>query len=301
MFKNVTLFSIASSDWQLPDELEKHFSNHLLRECGPLELETCGFVPLIAGESTALTHTIGSFTAFAVGWHKKLIPTDVLNAEVAKRVNKIAQEEGRRVGGHERKRIKDDVSTELLARAFVKSSRVDAYIDRRRGLLVVDAASAKVAEAVVSKVREALGSFPAVPVASGREPRHCMTQWLAVAQAPASFTFGDECELRDFADPKGRIWRARRQELTADEVQEHLRAGLQASKLGLVFDNACSFVLGDDLVLRKTTLLDVDDESLEELGVDDQATIFDSQFSLMTLTLDRVFDALNGPLELFGA
>ena len=61
---------------------------------------------------------------------------------------------------------------------------------------------------------------------------------------------GDECELRDPAEA-GAVVRCRRQDLESDEVREHLKSGKQVFQLGLEYDERVSFVLGEDLTVRK--------------------------------------------------
>ena len=117
-------------------------------------------------------------------------------------------------------------------------------MDARDGWLVVDSSSRKVAEQVVTRIREALGSFPAVPLAPEVSPRAVMTDWLADGNLPAGFALGDECELRDPATATGAVVRARRQDMDSEEVREHLRNGKQVFSLGLVFDDRMTFVLG---------------------------------------------------------
>jgi recombination associated protein RdgC len=90
--------------------------------------------------------------------------------------------------------------------------------------------------------------------------------------------------------------RCRRQDLDAEEVKEHLRNGKQVFLLGLTFDDRISFVLGEDLVIRKLKFLDV---VMDELGdsQQDAAAEMDASFALLTLELERLLGKLE---EWFG-
>jgi len=123
-----------------------------------------------------------------------------------------------------------------------------------------------------------------------------MTDWLANGSLPTGLALGDECELRDPATATGAIARCRRQDLDADEIKEHLRNGKQVFQLGLVFDDRISFVLGEDLVLRKLKFLDA---VLDELGDSqpDAAAEMDARFALLTLEMQRLLAKLE---EWFG-
>jgi recombination associated protein RdgC len=296
-FRNLTLFRFSPAVAEDLKRLEEVLGEHRLRPCGPMEMGTRGFVPPVGrGEDAAMTHAVNTCTLLTTGSEEKLLPSAVVNDELQRRVQKIAEEEGRKVGGRERKRMKEDLLNELLPRAFVRSSRMSAYVDRKHGWLVLDTASRKSAENALTQVREALGSFPAVPLAPEEGPRVLMTDWLAGGKLPGGLVLGDECELRDPATATGAIARCRRQDLDADEVKEHLRNGKQVFQLGLVFDDRISFVLGEDLVVRKLKFLDV---VLDELGdsQQDAAAEMDARFALLTLELERLLAKLE---EWFG-
>jgi recombination associated protein RdgC len=287
-FRNLTLFRFSPAVAKDLKRLDEALADHRLRPCGPLEMGTRGFVPPVGrGDEAALTHEVNKCTLLTVGSEEKLLPAAVVNDELQRKVQKIAEEEGRKVGGRERKRIKEDLLTELLPRAFVRSSRMSSYVDRKNGWLVLDTASRKSAENALTQMREALGSFPAVPLAPEEGPRVLMTDWLATGKLPGGLVLGDECELRDPATVTGAIARCRRQDLDAEEVKEHLRNGKQVFQLGLVFDDRMSFVLGEDLVIRKLKFLDV---VMDELGdsQQDAAAEMDARFALLTLELERL-------------
>jgi recombination associated protein RdgC len=291
-FRNLTLFRFSPSVAEDLNRLEEALGENRLRPCGPLEMSTRGFVPPVGrGDDAAMTHVVKACTLMTVGGEEKLLPAAVVNDELQRKVQKIAEEEGRKVGGRERKRMKEDLLTELLPRAFVRSSRMSAYVDRKGGWLVLDTSSRKSAENALTQVREALGSFPAVPLAPEEGPRVLMTDWLANGNLPGGLALGDECELRDPATATGAIARCRRQDLDAEEVKEHLRNGKQVFQLGLVFDDRISFVLGEDLVVRKLKFLDA---VLDELGdsQQDAAAEMDARFALLTLELERLLGKL---------
>lgn len=291
-FRNLSLFrfspSVADDLARLPELLPLH----ALRPCGPQEFATRGFIPP-AGRAPEASFTLHShaFTGFAVGAQEKLLPAAVINDALQAKVREIADQEGRRVGGRERKRVREDLLAEMLPKAFVRGSILRGYVDTAMGWLVLDTASVKAAENAVNMLREALGSFPAVPLAPEEGPRVLLTDWLARGDLPEGLALGDECELRDPSSASGAIWRGRRQDLDAEEVKEHLRSGKQVTRLGLVFRDRLSFVLGDDLVIRKLQLLDVVLDELDS-SHEDSASEALATFTLFTLEIDRLLAKL---------
>lgn len=297
-FRHLTLMRFSprvAAD--LVERLDQEIFYHPLRACGPLEMCTRGFVPAAGDQQNEpMTVQVNQCLFATVASEDKLLPTAVLNDALHRKVQQIAEAEGRKVGGRERKRIREDLLTELLPRAFVRRSHTSAYADTKDGWLVIDTASRKQAETMMTQWREALGSFPAVPLAPEEGPRVLMTDWLANGRLPPRFALGAECELRDPATATGAIVRARRQDLDAEEVKEHLRNGKQVFALGLVFDDRLSFVLGEDLTVRKLRFLDV---VLDELGdsAQDAEAEANAQRWLMTVELKRLLEALQ---DVFG-
>ena len=92
--------------------------------------------------------------------------------------------------------------------------------------------------------------------------------------------------------------KCQRQELLSDEVARHLEAGKQVTRLALALDDHVSFVLGEDLVVRKFKLLEVAVDSLESTERDDLHAELDARFALMSGELKRLFAVLEPALKL---
>ncbi|HEU0277521.1 MAG TPA: recombination-associated protein RdgC [Rhodanobacteraceae bacterium] len=289
-FRNLTLFRFSTAAAGTLGDLEAALAGRALRPCGPLEAATHGFVSPFGPESEVLSHTVGKATLVTLGGEDKLLPAAVVNAELGKRLRKEAERRGRPLGGRQRRALKAEVLDTLLPQAFVRPSRLDAYLDTKNGWLVLDTASRKAAETALTALREALGSFPAQPLAASETPRALLTRWLAHGELPAGLALGDECELRDPAD--GSIIRCRKQELESAEIRAHLKQGKQVFQLGLQFEERVSFVLGEDLVVRKLKFLDVVQDSLDAEGRDSAEAELDARFALMSLELEPVFAGL---------
>jgi recombination associated protein RdgC len=294
-FRNLTLFRFPTS-LDLSD-LESRLATCALKPVGALELSSRGFIPPFGREAEALSHRIGDAIWLSVGSEDKLLPSAVVNDLLQKKLAELEQKEGRRPGGRTRKRLKEDLVHELLPRAFVRPGRTDAILDLEHGICVVDSSSRKQAENVVSEIRAALGSFPALPLNAEVAPRAVLTGWIAGEPLPDGLTLGDECELKDAAD-KGAVVKCQRQELTGDEIGKHLEAGKQVTRLALTLDDHVSFVLGEDLVARKFKLLEGAVDGLESTEREDLHAELDARFALMAGELKRLFTVLEPALKL---
>ncbi len=295
-FRNLTLFRFSKSAGKNLKALESKLDQHRLRPCGPIELATQGFISPHGRDEDALLHEVGQFRLLTAAREDKLLPNSVVSDELNARLRKMSEKAGKPVGSRERKRLKDEVLTDLLPRAFTRLSKRNAYLDTENGWLVIDTASRKAAEAAVSLIREALGSFPAAPLVPDESPRVLMTDWLARRKLPKGLALGDECELRDSGDD-GAAVRCRRQDLESDEIREHLKSGKQVFQLGLMFDDRLGFSLDEDLVVRKLRFLDLVQNELGDTESDSAIAEFDARFALMSLELRRLFDNLQ---EWFG-
>ncbi|MEO6154687.1 MAG: recombination-associated protein RdgC [Thermomonas sp.] len=294
-FRNLTLFRFTTS-LDLTD-LDTQLATCTLKPVGLMELTSRGFIAPMGQHHESLDHSIDGTHWLTVGGEDKLLPGAVVNDLLQKKLVAIEEKEGRRPGGRTRKRLKEDLVAELLPRAFVRPVRTDALLDTKLGVIVVDTSSRKNAEAVVSEVRRALGSFPALPVNAEVAPRAILTGWIAGDALPEGLSLGDECELRDPSD-SGAVVKVQRMELSGEEIAKHLEAGKQVTRLALVLDDHVSFVLGEDLVIRKFKLLDGAVDQLESSEREDVRAELEARFALMAGEFRRLFLMLEAALKL---
>ena len=297
-FRNLTLFRFPTT-LDLSD-LEPQLAECALKPVGPLELSSRGFVPPLGQHHDGFQHLCDGARWLTVGGEDKLLPGAVVNDLLQKKLALIEEQEGRKPGGRTRKRLKEELITELLPRAFVRPVRSDALLDGQLGVIAVDTSSRKSAESVVSEVRRALGSFPALPVNAEVAPRAILTGWLAGDPLPDGLSLGDEVELRDPAD-SGAVVKIQRMELVGDEIAKHLEAGKQVTRLALLLDDHIGFVLGEDLVVRKFKLLDGAVDQLESTERDDITAELDARFALMAGEFKRLFAVLENAFKLSAA
>lgn len=294
-FKNLTLFRFPTSlDLS---SLDEQLGEHRLRPVGPLEMGTRGFVSPFGREHEALTHRIGDGIWLRLGGEDKILPAAVVNEVVARKIEEMEEREGRKPGGRARKRLKEDTLHELLPRAFARPVRTDAHIDLQHGFIAIDTASRKSAEGLLTEMRQAMGSFPALPVNAEVAPRNVLTGWIAGETLPEGLSLGDECELKDAMD-KGAVVKCQRQELTGEEIAKHLESGKQVTRLALNLDDHLGFVLGEDLVIRKLRFLDGAVDRLENTERDSMLAELDARYALMAAELKRLFVVLEGALKL---
>lgn len=293
-FKNLVLYRLPAPFELSPEDLGEALVAEAFKPCGGLEPFSQGFSPPLGRLGTELVHAANACTLMCMRREERLLPPAVVREEVEERIARIESMEGRDVRSREKRRLRDEVTFELMPRAFTRSTHTYAYLSHGDGWLVVDAVSEKRAEDLLVLLGHAVKGLTVDAFAAEHSPAALMTRWLDGERLPPGFALGDQCELRDPAQ-EGALVRCQRQDLTAAEVRAHLKAGKVAHQVALVFDDRVSFVLCADLTLRRLRFEAVDE--LDEQDLTDAAARFDANFAFMTVELGRLLAALE---KLFG-
>lgn len=295
-FKNLQLFRLVQPFTLSSDELQEKLEETAFRHCGSLEMATMGWVPPLGRKSTQLVHAASGYLMLCACKEEKILPGSVVRAIADEKIAHIEEEQARPVRKKEKLAIREEVLHDLLPRALTRTNQIYAYIAPSDGWLVVNTSSRKRAEELVSLLRKSLGSLEAVAPRVNDDPVNAMTGWLADGCCTATIVLGDECELRD-QGKEGAIVRCKRQDLGADEIRRHLEAGKRAVKLALSWNERISFVLADDLSVKRLRFEDLVQEQAADAGAEDEAAQFDADFTVMALEL-KAF--LAGLLDTFG-
>ncbi|WP_339859425.1 recombination-associated protein RdgC [Pseudohongiella acticola] len=290
-FKNIRLYQFTRPFELSADELDKKLSEFVFQPCNTFERSRFGWISPLGKEEEALTHSVGHAVMVCARKDEKLLPASVVNDAVNEKIEELEAKQARKVYRKEKLQIKDDVIATLLPRAFSRTRKVYAYIDKRAGLLIINTSSASAAEELISGLRECLGSLPVVPADVQHAPGPVMTNWLQSQAAEGQFEISESCELFNPAEDGNSI-RCSGQDLTADEIRVHLEAGKQVKKLGVVWNQSLSCVLADDLTIRRLRFEDMVLDKAQEADAETAAQQFDQDFAVMSLTLSELFNAV---------
>jgi recombination associated protein RdgC len=297
-FRNLLVYRLTQDLPFDAQALETALAAKPARPCASQELSTYGFIaPFGKGEDAPLVHVSQDFMLIAARKEDRILPGSVVRDALKEKVEEIEAEQMRKVYKKERDQIKDEIIQAFLPRAFIRRSATFAAIAPKLGLILVNAASPKRAEDLLSTLREAIGSLPVRPLTVKIAPTATMTEWVKTQQAAEHFTVLDECELRDTQEDGG-IVRCKRQDLTSEEIQLHLSTGKQVTQLSLAWQDKLSFVLDDKTIIKRLRFEDLLQDQAEQDGGDDALGQQDASFTLMMLTfaefLPQLFEALGG-------
>ena len=297
-FRNLLVYRLTQDLPFVADELQAALAAKPARPCASQELTTYGFVaPFGKGEDAPLVHVSQDFILIAARKEDRILPGSVVRDALKEKVEEIEAEQMRKVYKKERDQLKDEIIQAFLPRAFIRRSTTFAAIAPKQGLILVNSASPKRAEDLLSTLREAIGSLPVRPLTVKMAPTAVLTEWVKTQQAAQHFTVLDECELRDPQEDGG-IIRCKRQDLTSDEIQLHLSTGKQVTQLSLAWQDKLAFVLDEKMIVKRLRFEDLLQDQAEQDGGDDDLSQQDASFTLMMLTfgefLPQLFEALGG-------
>jgi recombination associated protein RdgC len=284
-FRNLRLFQLNESFVLSAEDLHAQLEKDRFTPCGGLQTHSVGWVSPLGRDHEQLAHAANGCIMVCMRREERVLPAAVVREELADKVARIEEAEGRQVRRKEQQKLKDEIVVDLLPRAFTRSSYLYAYIDPRNGWLVVDSATAKKAEELTSLLRESLGSLKVRPFEVAQSPTALMTGWLS-RDLPTGFELGEECELREPVEG-GSVLRCRKQDLQAEEILNHLEAGKQVAKLAVSWDERVSCILADDVSIKRLRFLDLVMDEAGDVQADDEVARFDADFALMSLELSR--------------
>jgi recombination associated protein RdgC len=213
----------------------------------------------------------------------------VVRETLEERIATIEAHEARSVRGKERRRLRDEVTFDLLPRAFTRSHHTYAYLSPRDGWLVVDASSPKRAEELSGLLARSCEGLGIVPFGTEQPVSAEMTAWVARQSPPPGFVLLEDCELRDPAE-QGSVVRCQRQDLSGREIRAHLEARKQVQRLALGFEDRLSLVLAADLTVKRLRFDAV--EELDDIDEADEVARFDANYAFMTSELSRFLGRL---------
>ncbi len=295
-FKNLSIFRLTEDFTLAPADLELKLEQMAFRPCGSHEEFAFGWTSPLGKSSPQLVHSANGFLMLCGKKEERVLPASVVNEMMQEKILETEEQQGRKLSKKERAAIKDELIFELLPRAFTFSNKTYAYIDPKGGWLIVDAASTKKSEDLLSNLRQCLGSLPAVPLNTIEKPVKVMTEWLINNQAPDDITIEDECELRA-PEEEGGIIRCKRHDLSLPEIKNHLDTGKEVIKLAVNWADRLAFIVDENLAVKRLKFLDLIQDQVSDINTDSEAEQFDVDFSIMSLELANFLPRL---LELFG-
>lgn len=300
-FRNLLAYRLTQALEIDQAALDQALATKRIRPCGSQDASTVGFVnPLNprkveavekADQGASLSLWAENCALICMLAEHKILPATGINQKVTDKVDLIEAEQSRKVYKKEKDQIRDEVLQEYLPKALSKRSATYAAIDLKDGFIYVDASTHKQAEALLSTLREAIGSLPVRPVSVKIAPTATLTDWVKNQNPTHGFYIRSDCEMRTTSEDSA-VAKFTNEDLGSTEVLHHLEAGKIITRLSLAYEDKLGFVLHDKLQLKSLRMEDVLLDKAMQDGGDDSASQFTATFAMWILTLRSLIPAL---------
>ena len=287
MFKNVIVYRIQSAWSCTVAQIEESLQGARFVECAASQEKSLGWIEPRGEANGPLVEAVGGQLMLQLMIETRTLPGSVVNRKAKERVAQIEASTGRKPGNKEIRSIKDDIRLELLPLAFTKQASIAVWIDPKGRTLIIDAASQAKADEVVTALVKSIDGLALSLIDTKLSPTSAMSEWLIEQQAPAGFSVDRECELKA-ADESKAVVRYSRHPLDNEEVKQHVASGKLPTRLALTWESRVSFVLTDNLQLKKLAFLEVVFEGASA-GKDDG---FDADCAIATGELRKLLPNL---------
>lgn len=278
-FRNLLVHRITAP-WKVKaDDFNDALAKNGLQPCGSFAMESRGWVP--PRDDDRFVYELNRQWLFALGIDQKILPSTIVKQVAEERAAAVEKKQGHPVGRKQLRDLRIQVTDELLPRALSRRRTTRAWIDTANGWLTLDMGAEAKADEFMEFLRRSYDRLPSVVrVDTQRSPGGMMTQWVESGDAPDGFTIDRDLELQASDDSKS-VVRYSNHSLEGKDIQTHIRNGKTAAKLGMTWQDRISFILTDQMQIKRVNFLDVlKNEAADEDQDPDEK--FDIDFALMT-------------------
>lgn len=290
-FKNLRLYRITDLAVLAGIDIREALEARPPVEPGEQVMSTHGWASPFAGDSTdPVMVVMVDKTPATILVHQESfrdLPAAVIRDELNKRAKKIRDEEGRPVGRRERADLKDQITFELLPKAFIKHKKTRVMLLGH--YVLVEASSDNQAEMVLADLRKALETLPVSPVVANNELAVVGVSWLR-GGLPDGLSLGDELHLIGAGT---RTVRFTNFDFEPAELEPHLNAGKLVGGVEIATEEV-SFTLSTDLAIRKIKMTDLTQEQVDAIDVEHAEEEAVATYTIMAATFSTLIrDVLN--------
>ena len=295
-FKQLSVFILKQS-LQI-DELQTKLEAASFKPCQGLDWKSEGFARAVPFRDDMIFDAQGSWR-ISLRQEDKVLPTHVIRDVLDEKIAEIQATDGRNVGRKEKMELKEQITDDLLPRAFTRSRYTEAVIDEAVNLIFVNQSNSNKAENFISQLRQANNGLAATLPRTQMAPSALMTMWLENSDAAGNFELDSDCTLKGVGEAAA-IVKVNRHDLNAAEIKHHLESGKICTSLGLIWNEQIRFVLNEDLTLKSIQYLDMLQEEASNQGDDMESLFTATQFIMahnLSLLMNELFEHLDGLME----
>jgi len=296
MFRNIRFFSLDGVWPDSEESLSRSLETAAFRPCGPLTERSSGWIPIDPDSSELLARRVSGCDLLRLRSQSRVLPPAAVNEELENRVEDYRQRMQERPSAREKRRLKAEARDELLPKSLLKSDRIWGYVDASKNILCVDAGQEAASDRFIRRLHASIDGLDATPLRFAQPVDELLTR-IFFDDAPASFSLGRECRMKDPGDTKS-VVRWADFDLSDPTIRNHVANGMQLTHLAIVYDNVANFVLDENGMVTKLRFLGIDDDDIDHK---DPLSRLDAEFVLLTGTLRRLLDDLGKALGGFAS
>jgi len=284
-FKNAVIFNLTNPVDLL--SLEDYLESNAFKPCNPSDSVSTGWtVPAGYLSKTSYVYRIGQYDLIALKTGTKILPAASVNKLLKEKIDTIESEQKRKMKAKEKGELKAVVIAELLPKALSQEHVMHAYVDNVKNQIIVDSSSVGKAEDLVSILRKAIGTLPAVPIKTLHDPSELMSQWISI-RFPEDIEQGNNASISTQDDG---VISLKNINLLSDEVRKHIDNGGNVTNIAIVWDKRASLTLTSNLQIKKLKLLDVSSVKDNQTAQDNMAAQVESDLIIFAATLTELME-----------
>jgi recombination associated protein RdgC len=258
LFRNLILYRLPRGWSMTAAELEQKLATRPLAACTGLQLQSRGWVA--PAETAALVYSQEKHLLIALGVEQKLLPGAVVRQAADARAAEYERLKGFKPGRKMMREVREQVTAELLPRAFVRQRRLLAWIDLQTGWIAVDSSSNARAEELIESLRDTLGELPVSLVETEHAPSATLTAWLASGNPPGALALDDAAKIVGSDASKPTVSYTRHPLEGEEGLKRHIADGKFATELAMTWNERIAFVLTEKLQVRRVKFLAVKED-----------------------------------------
>lgn len=297
MFRNLRLYRLPNGISAAPDALAEQLSKGAFKPCGASDRSSGGWIDPHPGAGLVFALDRQRVLCFQI--EDKILPSSYVRRCAQAKAEQIEEAQGFKPGRKQMREITEQIEADLLPRAFTKLSRCMVWIDNARGWMAIDGSAAR-CDDILTSLKLCMDMLPQIGLPRTiHYPGAAMTEWLAAGEAPGSLTIDRDCELRQMTEEKATV-KYVHSNLDSEDVRNHIALGKTATRVALTYNDRVSFVLTDQMEIKRIAFLDLLMEDAERQA-ENADELFAANVALFTgelaLVIKGVVDACGGLID----
>ena len=289
-FSNLRLYRLPAPWGVTNSMLEEWLQQRPFSHCGNSDMQSLGWVS--PQDDSGLVYSVEQQWLLALASEQKLLPAGIIKQFTVDKAAEIESTQGYAPGRKQMREIRENVTAELLPRAFALRKRLHIWINPAAGWLGMDTASASKADAALEVLSQCCEALPLSLLQTQLSPATAMSEWLASGEAPAGFSIDQDCELKSASESKATVRYVHHPlegEEVGEEIKKHLAFGKRPTRLALTWNDRISFILTENLEIKRLAFLDL---LKEEASGENASEQFAANIAIMSGELSRMIPDL---------